>query len=109
MPRAATVVSRDGTPLATYEMGEGDGVVLVHGAMQAAASFTKLAAALAAAGFRVVRYDRRGRGGSGPAGDDALACEAQDLGAVLEASGARSVFGLSSGAIIAMHAALDGA
>ena len=82
-------------------------VVLLHGGMQTARNFTKLAAALSGT-FTVYVPDRRGRGLSGPAGDDhGLASEIDDLRAVLDETGAGNVFGLSSGAVIALTAALE--
>ena len=51
--------------------------------------------------------DRRGRGGSGPAGDHyGLTAECGDLDALLLKTGAHNVFGLSSGALISLQAAL---
>jgi pimeloyl-ACP methyl ester carboxylesterase len=73
--------------------------------MQSARSFAQLADALSSS-FRVYVYDRRGRGRSGPFGPAyGLDREAEDLDALLRKSGARFVFGLSSGALIALHAA----
>jgi pimeloyl-ACP methyl ester carboxylesterase len=100
-----STISADGTTIAYRESGDGPGVVLVHGAMQSARSFSQLAAALSTS-FRVYVPDRRGRGRSGPYGvRHDLAVEAEDLGALLRATGARRVFGLSSGALIALYAA----
>ena len=101
-----TVTSRDGTSIAYRRLGRGPGVVLVHGAMQAAQSFMRLASALADT-FTVHVPDRRGRGASGAFGADyGVARESEDLHALLVATGARDVFGLSSGALIVMRAAL---
>ncbi|MGK5679195.1 alpha/beta fold hydrolase [Actinoplanes sp. URMC 104] len=84
----------------------GPKVVLLHGGLQSSANFTRLAAALATT-FTVYVPDRRGRGRSGPAGPDhGLHTEIDDLAAVLDETGAGNVFGLSSGAIIALHGAL---
>jgi pimeloyl-ACP methyl ester carboxylesterase len=100
-----SVVSADGTTIAYSERGEGPGLVLIHGAMQAAQNFTRLAEALSTS-FRVVVPDRRGRGRSGPFGSTyGLDREADDLDALLKKTGARFVFGLSAGALIALHAA----
>lgn len=102
---SSTVVSADGTTIAYREHGSGPGVVLVHGAMQAAQNFTRVAGALSPS-FRVYVPDRRGRGDSGPFGAEyGLAREAEDLDALLRKTGARFVFGLSSGALIALYAA----
>ena len=87
--------------------GGGPKVVLLHGGLQTARNFTKLAAALAST-FTVYVPDRRGRGLSGPVGAGyGLASEIDDLRAVLEETGAANVFGLSSGAVIALAAALE--
>jgi pimeloyl-ACP methyl ester carboxylesterase len=87
--------------------GGGPKVVLLHGGMQSSRNFAKLAAALQDR-FTVYVPDRRGRGLSGPAGaEHGLAAEVGDLDAVLQETGARNVFGLSSGAVIALQAALE--
>lgn len=62
-----SVTSADGTTIGFREFGHGPGVVLVHGGIQAAQSFTKLASALADTST-VYMPDRRGRGRSGPFG-----------------------------------------
>jgi pimeloyl-ACP methyl ester carboxylesterase len=98
-------VSADGSTIAYREIGEGPGVVLLHGGLQAAHSFSQLAQALSDA-FRVYVPDRRGRGRSAAFGQNyGLATEAADLDALLRKTGARFVFGLSSGALIALYAA----
>jgi pimeloyl-ACP methyl ester carboxylesterase len=74
--------------------------------MMASQNFAKLAAALSD-GFTVYVPDRRGRGLSGPFGENygmKKACE--DLDALLRKTGAQQVFGLSSGALISLQAAL---
>ena len=101
-----SVVSRDGTTVGYRQMGSGPGVVLVHGGMQASQNFMKLAAALAEQ-FTVCVPDRRGRGLSGPFGDDyCLQRECEDLQAVLRQTNTHFVFGLSSGALVCLQAAL---
>lgn len=102
---ARAVTSADGTTIGYRRVGDGPGVVLVHGAMQASQNFTRLAAALSDQ-FTVYVPDRRGRGMSGPYRDDhGLATEVQDLGALLDQTHAHNVFGLSAGAVIAIEAA----
>lgn len=99
----------DGTAIAYRSIGHGSGVVIVHGSMQDASSQTDLAALLAER-HAVHLVDRRGHGDSGAhPGPPYTEREADDLRAVLEATGARSVFGVSSGAIVAARAALAGA
>lgn len=100
------VRSTDGTAIGYYRLGEGPGVVLLHGAGQSSGNFSKLAGALSGA-FTVVVPDRRGRGRSGPYGEyRGLCTEVEDLCALLDASGAHNVFGLSAGAVIAIETAL---
>lgn len=87
--------------------GGGPKIVLLHGGMQTSANFTKLARSLAES-FTVYVPDRRGRGRSGPAvAGHGLRTEIDDLAAVLDETGARNVFGLSSGAVIALRAAME--
>jgi pimeloyl-ACP methyl ester carboxylesterase len=105
MARYDTVVSADGTTIGYRESGDGPGVALIHGGLQAAQNLSRLAAALSGA-FRVYVPDRRGRGRSGPFGPEyGLAREAEDVDALLKKTGARRVFGLSSGALVALYAA----
>ena len=102
----AAAVSRDGTEIGYAKLGHGPGLILVQGAMGAAAHYSDLAQALSGC-FTVLIPDRRGRGMSPlpyrPGHD--VARDVEDVGAVQAASGARFVFGLSSGAMIALEAA----
>ncbi len=103
--RTASLVSADGTAISYRSYGSGPGVVLLHGGLQAAQNFDKLALALGDT-FTVHVPDRRGRGKSGAFGPSyGLAAERADLEALLRATSARCVFGLSSGAVIALYAA----
>ena len=57
----------------------------------------------------VVNYDRRGRGDSGAGGDVAVEPEVEDLAALADEVGASvSLYGHSSGAALALQAALHG-
>ena len=99
----------DATDIRFRTFGDGGRpkLVLLHGGMQSSANLTRLAAALAGS-FTVYVPDRRGRGRSGPAAaDHGLRTEVDDLTAVLAETGAGNVFGLSSGAVVALHAALE--
>jgi pimeloyl-ACP methyl ester carboxylesterase len=81
-------------------------LILLHGGMMASQGFMQLAAALADR-FTLIVPDRRGRGSSGPYGDQyGIAREREDVQALIDHTGADSVFGLSSGAIIALESAL---
>ncbi|QYC42753.1 putative hydrolase [Nonomuraea coxensis DSM 45129] len=101
------VTSQDGTTIAYRRLGgDGPGLVLLHGAMQTGHSNIELAEALSGA-FTCYVPDRRGRGRSGPAGPrHGLAREVEDLSALLAATGAEHVMGVSSGAVIALRTAL---
>lgn len=106
--RTGTVVSVDGTVVSHRVVGEGDTpVVLVHGGIQAAQSFRRLAEMLSSR-FTVYIPDRRGRRPDVPVGQNyGLAREGEDLAALMRAVEARRVFGLSSGAVIALYTAIE--
>jgi pimeloyl-ACP methyl ester carboxylesterase len=102
-----SVVSSDGTTIGYRQLGRGPGLVLLHGTMESAASHMELAEALSDA-FTVYLPDRRGRGLSGPHGKDyRLASEVEDVAVLLARTGAHDVFGVSSGAIVWLQAALS--
>ena len=101
-----SVVSKDGTIISYRQLGDGPGIVVLHGAMESAQSHMQLAEALAA-NFTVYLPERRGRGLSGPYGDDyGIERNVEDMDAILTKTGAHRVFGVSSGAIICLQAAL---
>jgi pimeloyl-ACP methyl ester carboxylesterase len=102
----AFTTSRDGTRIGYRHAGHGPGIVLIHGAMESGESHIELARALAES-FTVYLPDRRGRGLSGPFGSGySLHTEVEDVEALLAATGARDVFGVSSGGIVALQAGL---
>jgi pimeloyl-ACP methyl ester carboxylesterase len=106
-PGTGLVRSADGTAIGYREYGSGPGLILVHGGMKAAQHLTQLARALGE-DFRVYVPDRRGRGMSGPYGSGSvLLREVEDLQALIGATGARFVFGHSSGALITLRTALS--
>jgi pimeloyl-ACP methyl ester carboxylesterase len=87
-------------------MGTGPGLILVHGGMQASQNLMKLAAALCDE-FTVYVPDRRGRGLSGPYGEDYNIQKAvDDMQALLCKTEAHNVFGLSAGAMVSLQSAL---
>jgi pimeloyl-ACP methyl ester carboxylesterase len=101
-----SVNSSDGTRIAYTTAGAGPGLILVPGALAVAADFVPLARALSDA-FTVHVIERRGRGASGPQGEDyAIARECEDLRAVQSAKGADLVFGHSFGGFVALEAAV---
>ena len=104
-PSTGTVTSRDGTSIGYLRQGSGPGIVLVQGAMADVHAYSDLAAALSTS-FTVISAERRGRGLSPRPYDRGhdLARDVEDLAAVMAATGATSLFGLSSGAVIALEA-----
>jgi pimeloyl-ACP methyl ester carboxylesterase len=104
--RAGSVESRDGTVIGFQQLGAGPGLVILHGAVESALSHLQLAEALADA-FTVYLPDRRGRGTSGPYGADyTIQKDIEDMDVLLQRTGAHYVFGVSSGALIWLEAAL---
>jgi pimeloyl-ACP methyl ester carboxylesterase len=78
-----TVTSKDGTGIAYEAAGGGPAVVLVGTTAGDHHDLDGLARLLAA-GFRVVNYDRRGRGDSGDTQPYAPVREVEDLDALLD-------------------------
>src|ERR1700674_59467 len=102
------VLSKDGTTIAFDRSGHGPPVILVTGALSDRSSWMGLPALLESR-FTVFAYDRRGRGASGDTLPYAVAREVEDLEAlVAEAGGAAGAFGVSSGAALALEAAVRG-
>ncbi len=101
-----TVISKDGTPIAFDQSGQGPALILVAGALNTRAS-SPLAARLAQH-FSVFAYDRRGRGESGDTMPYAVEREVEDIDALItEAGGSAFLFGHSSGGALALEAALQ--
>jgi pimeloyl-ACP methyl ester carboxylesterase len=101
-----STISKDGTTIGWRKLGQGPGLVLIHGGMLSSQHFMRLATVLSDA-FTLYVVDRRGRGLSGPHGQNYnLSRECEDIEAVIVATGARDLFALSSGAIVALQAAL---
>ncbi len=102
------VTSKDGTPIAFDQLGEGPAVILVSGGSVDRSSNAPLAALLASQ-FTVYNYDRRGRGPSGDTPPYAVEREVEDIAAVItEVGGSACLFGSSSGAALALEAAASG-
>ncbi|MCM3885504.1 alpha/beta fold hydrolase [Frankia sp. R82] len=106
-PMIEHAVSADGTRIGFERLGSGPALVLVQGSMGTAYTYRELAQALADT-FTVVVPDRRGRGLSPHpfTAEYTVEDDVRDLDAVLQATGARLVFGLSSGGDITLKAAL---
>jgi pimeloyl-ACP methyl ester carboxylesterase len=106
----STVTSRDGTVIAYDRTGTGEPLVLVGGTFsyRGYPGQVKLAELLSAR-FTVYNYDRRGRGDSGDTPPYSVDREIEDLAAVIGAAGGQAhVWGLSSGAVLALDAAAAG-
>jgi len=103
-----TIASRDGTTIAYDKQGEGPAVIVVDGALSVHSAGGKSdLAGLLAPRFTVYGYDRRGRGGSGDTLPYAVDREIEDIEALIDAAGGSAdVYGHSSGASLAMLAAV---
>lgn len=105
------VTSKDGTRIAYDKTGQGPALILIGGAF----SYRKFPgtmqlAKLLSEHFTVFNYDRRGRGDSGDTKPYNTAREVEDLQALIDdaAGGSAFVWGLSSGAVLALQAASAG-
>lgn len=104
-----TVTSKDGTTITFDQYGQGPVVIFVDGALQYRAFDQGMAplADLLAQQFTVIHYDRRGRGDSTDTQPYALEREIEDIEALIdEAGGSASLYGISSGAALALEAAI---
>jgi pimeloyl-ACP methyl ester carboxylesterase len=102
------VISKDGTSIAFDRYGTGPALILIGGAMQQRAvdPQTALLAKILAQHFTVFHYDRRGRGDSGDTLPYAVEREIEDLDALIHAAGGSAhLYGMSSGAGLALEAA----
>lgn len=103
------VISKDGTAIGYETHGSGPVIILVSGATQyrAVDEHAPRLAALLADRFTIVIYDRRGRGESGNTRPYAVAREIEDIEALIDVlGGTASLVGGSSGAVLAIEAAL---
>jgi pimeloyl-ACP methyl ester carboxylesterase len=105
------VTSKDGTTIAYDQTGSGPALILVGGMFEQRA-FESDTAFLAVfpdltQHFSVYHYDRRGRGDSGDTLPYAVQREIEDIEAVIDiAGGSAYLSGISSGASLALEAAL---
>lgn len=101
-----TVTSQDGTKIAFDRVGQGPAIILVNGALghRNPKAVDPLAQMLSKE-FTVIDYDRRGRGESGDTQPYAPVREIEDIEALIdEVGGTASLYGISSGAILALEA-----
>lgn len=102
-----TVTSADGTTIAFDRAGQGPPVILVAGATakRADPGNSDLAERLARR-FTTYNYDRRGRGDSTDTQPYTVEREVEDIAALAaEAGGTAYIYGISSGAVLALEAA----
>src|SRR5262245_53932823 len=106
----STVTSRDGTTITYNRAGSGPALILVDGALctREKGPNGPLAQQLADQ-FTVHWYDRRGRGDSTDTAPYAVEREIEDLAALIaDAGGSAHLYGISSGGVLALEAALRG-
>jgi pimeloyl-ACP methyl ester carboxylesterase len=105
-----SVCSSDGTRIAFDRVGDGPPLILIEAAghYRGFSSFGGLVPLLSQE-LTVLTYDRRGRGESADTTPYAPEREVEDLAALIaEAGGSAHLYGYSSGALLAMHAAAHG-
>jgi len=104
---AHTVLSNDGTKIAYFSVGDGPAVLVLPGVLSMASDYANFAFALAQR-FTVHIIERRGRGKSGPQGDDySITKECEDVLAIQRKTGARLLVGHSYGGLVALEVARD--
>jgi pimeloyl-ACP methyl ester carboxylesterase len=103
----SAVLSKDGTKIAYLSAGDGPAVLVLPGVLSMAGDYAAFACALGRR-FTVHIIERRGRGRSGPQGDDySIIKECEDVLAVQRETGARLLVGHSYGGLVALEVARD--
>ncbi len=101
-----TVLSKDGTRIAYLSVGGGPPVLVLPGVLSTANDYAAFACALAEQRCRVHTLERRGRGQSGPQGDDySIVKECEDVLALQQETGASLLVGHSYGGLVALEVA----
>ncbi len=102
-----TVTSKDGTRIAYDQYGEGEPLILVTGALGVRTQSPEgQLAGILDKDFAVIDYDRRGRGDSTDTQPYAVEREIEDIDALINGVGGTAyLYGMSSGAILALEAA----
>lgn len=107
------ITTHDGGQLALYSYGTQDApgrrrIVVIGGAFLTALIYRPFSEALSEElgdGWAVDVYDRRGRGDSSPQPDGySMATEIADVRTIMDATGARNIFGHSLGGSVALNA-----
>ena len=100
-----TVTSQDSTTISYLTTGAGPALIIIPGALSFAENYALLASALGEV-FTVHTIERRGRGLSGPQGNDySMAKELEDIEALQQTTQAGFLFGHSYGGLIALESA----
>ena len=98
-----TVRSKDGTTISYLSLGTGPAVLVVPGVLSMASDYAAFTGALAEQ-FTVHTIERRGRGESGPQGDDySMVKECEDVLALQQKTGASFLVGHSYGGLVALE------
>src|SRR5688572_3213788 len=99
------VLSKDGTKIGYLSVGSGPSVLVIPGVLSMAADYAAFARALSEH-FAVHTIERRGRGRSGPQGDDySIVRECEDVLALQAETGAFLLVGHSYGGLVALEVA----
>ena len=99
------VLSRDRTRIGYLSVGTGPSVLVIPGVLSMAADYAAFARALSEH-FAVHTMERRGRGESGPQGDDySIVKECEDVLALRAETGASLIVGHSYGGLVALEVA----
>ena len=104
-----TVISKDGTTIVYDQVGQGPALILVGGALEQRAMHAAAPRLIEqlAQHFAVIDYDWRGRGASTDTQPYAVEREIDDIEAIIDkVSGPAILFGNSSGAALALEAAI---
>jgi pimeloyl-ACP methyl ester carboxylesterase len=102
-----TLTSHDGTTIAYDKHGTGPAIILIDGALgHRTDPRQQQLAELLSQQFTVYNYDRRGRGDSTDTQPYAVEREIEDIETLIDSGGGTAyLFGMSSGAILALRAA----
>ena len=102
-----SVTSRDGTRIAFEKSGNGPALIIVNGALSHRKLYgDTVLQRMLAQHFTTYAYDRRGRGESADVQPYAVEREIEDIEALINSAGGQaSLYGISSGAALALRAA----
>jgi pimeloyl-ACP methyl ester carboxylesterase len=104
--RVGEVISTDRAIIGYRQIGSGPGLIIIHGGARASHHYLRLAEMLSDS-YTVYLPDRRGRGLSGPKGENySIKREIEDLRVLIQKTNAQMLFGHSAGGFIALEAAV---